>query len=86
MGLTFRHFHKPTHWRVCPACKTSLVDAEISDSLKHTCEIGAFHSRLLGGRNPDTWEIEYWKCPDCKTVFSPEERPVIHTMSDAFLK
>jgi phage FluMu protein Com len=61
---------KPTSWRNCPSCNCNLVDAEISDALKHTCESGAFHSRLLGSRNPDTQEIEYWKCPDCKTVFT----------------
>lgn len=85
MGLTFRHMHKPTSWRNCPSCRCNLVDAEISDPLKFTCEPGAFHSKLLGGRNPETWEMEYWKCPDCKTVFPAEERPVIHTMSDAYL-
>lgn len=63
---------KPTSWKTCPACKVNLVDAEISEALKHTCETGAFHSRLLGGRNPDTWKMEYWKCPDCKTVFPAE--------------
>lgn len=86
MGLTFRHHQKPTSWRNCPSCKVSLVDAEISDTLKFTCEPGAFHSRLLGGRNLDTWEMEYWKCPDCRTVFPAESKPVIHSMSDAYLK
>lgn len=85
MGLTFRHMHKPLSWRNCPACHCSLVDAEISDSMKFTCEPGAFHSKLLGGRNPDTWEMEYWKCPECNSVFPAEPRPVIHTMSDAYL-
>ena len=85
MGLTFRHMHDPLTWRNCPSCKCNLVDAEISDSLKFTCEPGAFHSKLLGGRNPETWEMEYWKCPDCNTVFPAKDRPVIHTMSDAFL-
>lgn len=86
MGLTFRHFHNPISWRTCPSCKCSLVDDEISELIKPFCEIGAFHSKLLGGRNLDTYEIEYWKCPECKKVFSPENRPVIHTMSDAYLK
>jgi len=85
MGLTFRHMHKPLSWRNCPACHCSLVDAEISDPMKFTCEPSAFHSKLLGGRNPDTWEMEYWKCPECKSVFPAEPRPVIHTMSDAYL-
>lgn len=62
----------PTSWRSCPACDANLVDAEISDYLKHTCEVGAFHSKMLGGRNPETNEIVYWKCPDCNTVFSAE--------------
>ena len=60
MGLTFRNMHKPLSWRNCPACHCSLVDAEISDPMKFTCEPGAFHSKLLGGRNPETWEMEYW--------------------------
>lgn len=77
--------HKPLSWRTCPSCKSSLVDAEISDPLKFTCESGAFHSKLLGGRNPDTWRMEYWKCPECNTVFPAEDRPVLHTMSDAYL-
>lgn len=59
----------PLSWRTCPACQTSLVDAEISNTLQHTCEKGAFHSRMLGGKNPETLQIEYWKCPDCKTTF-----------------
>lgn len=86
MGLTFRHLHNPTSWRVCPSCKCSLVDDEISETIKPFCEFGAFHSKLLGGRNPDTYEIEYWKCPECKSVFPPQDKPVIHTMSDAYLK
>ncbi len=85
MGLTFRHYHEPITWRNCPSCNASLVDAEISDALKHTCEPGAFHSKLLGGRNPDTWEMEYWKCPECNTVYPANHRPVIHSMSDAYL-
>jgi len=86
MGLTFRYMQSPLRWRNCPSCKCNLVDAEISDALKYTCEPGAFHSRLLGGRNPETNEMEYWKCPDCCTVYPAEEKPVIHTMSDAYLK
>lgn len=86
MGLTFRHLHKPTFWKTCPACKVNLVDEEISSEIKPFCEIGSFHSRLLGGRNLETNEIEYWKCPDCKTVFLPENKPVVHTMSNAYLK
>lgn len=86
MGLTFRHMHNPLTWRNCPSCKCTLVDAEISESLKHTCEPGAFHSKLLGGRNPETWEMEYWKCSECKTVYPANEKPVIHYMSNAYLK
>lgn len=86
MGLTFRHMHNPIKWKNCPSCKCSLVDAEISDPIKQFCESGAFHSKLLGGRNPETWQIEYWKCPECKTVFPCEGKPVIHTMSDVYLK
>ena len=63
--------YNPLIWKNCPSCKSSLVDAEISDDLKFSCEFGAFHSKLLGGRNQETWNIEYWKCPDCKTVFFP---------------
>lgn len=69
-------------WRNCPSCKSNLVDAEISDPLKHTCEPGAFHSRLLGGINLDTLEIQYWKCPDCKTAFPVKDTSVIHTIND----
>lgn len=85
MGLTFRLMHDPLKWRNCPSCKESLVDAEILEEISYAYEPGAFHSKLLGGRNPDTWEMEYWKCPHCNTVFPAEERPVIHTMSDAYL-
>jgi phage FluMu protein Com len=66
--------YNPLSWRNCPSCKTNLVDDEILESLKHTCEPGAFHSKLLGGRNKETWKMEYWKCPECKTVFSVDER------------
>ena len=85
MGLTFRNMHNPLTWRDCPSCKQSLVDAEISDPLKFTCEPGAFHSKLLGGRNPETWKMEYWKCPHCQSIFLADDRPVIHTMSDVYL-
>lgn len=59
----------PLTWRNCPSCNADLVDSEISDTLKHTCESGSFHSRLLGSRNYETWKIEHWKCPDCSTIF-----------------
>jgi hypothetical protein len=83
--ITKKEFDDPLKWRKCSSCKGNLVDAEISEALQFTCEPGAFHSKLLGGRNPDTWQMEYWKCPHCNTVFLAEERPVIHTMSDAYL-
>lgn len=86
MGLTFRQMHNPLFWRTCPKCKTNLVDAEICEELKSTCERWAFHSRLYGERNPETNEMEYWKCPDCKTVFPAKQKPIIHTMSEAYLK
>lgn len=86
MGFTLRSFHCPTTWRSCPSCRTNLVDAEISEELKYTCNHNEFHTRLLGGRNLETWEMEYWKCPDCHTVFPAKEKPVIHTMSNAYLK
>lgn len=86
MGLTFRHHHDPTSWRNCPNCKCNLVDAEISDAIKFSCEPGAFHSKLLGGRNPDTWEMECWKCPECNTVYAAQNKPVVHYMSDVYLK
>jgi hypothetical protein len=63
----------PLQWKTCPSCKCNLVDDEISDELKHTCEPAAFYSKLLGGRNEQTWKIEYWKCPECNTVFKPGE-------------
>lgn len=75
----------PLTWRHCPACRCTLVGDEISDPIRPMCELGAFHSRLLGGRNDETWEMEYWKCPDCSEVFPARDRPVIHTMSDAYL-
>lgn len=86
MGLTFRYFHNPLMWRNCPSCKVSLVDDEISDGIAQFCEPKAFHSRLLGGRNKETWKMEYWQCPDCHTVFPADEKPVIHSMSDVFLE
>jgi hypothetical protein len=48
--------------RQCPHCETNLVDAELL--LAHTCEPGAFHSRLLGVRDPGG-DVTGWKCPDC---------------------
>ncbi len=61
--------NNPLTWKNCPSCKANLVDAEISEEMTPFCEDGEFHSRLLGGRNLQTNEIEYWKCPDCNTVF-----------------
>ena len=49
------------HCKQCPHCGTNLVAAEVL--LPHTCEIGAFHSRLLGVREND--KIVSWQCPDC---------------------
>lgn len=75
----------PLQWRNCPACNASLVDAEISEQIAQFCEKGAFHSRLLGGWNSETDRVEYWKCPDCQAVFTNDNQPVIHTMSDVYL-
>lgn len=85
MGLTLRHLHDPLFWRNCPSCKTNLVDDEISDTIAPYCEPKAFHSKLLGGRNEETWKMEYWQCPDCLAIFPAEPKPIIHTMSDVFL-
>lgn len=63
----------PLTWRNCPKCGVSLVDAEISETLKFTCEPGAFHSSLLGIRDKQTWEIKHWKCPECEKMFSVED-------------
>lgn len=49
----------PLTWRNCPKCGVNLVDAEISEALKHTCEPEAFHSRLLGDRDDHTWKIKH---------------------------
>lgn len=62
--------NNPLTWRDCPSCKQSLVDAEICNDIKYSYEPGAFHSKLLGKRNLETWKVEYWKCPYCETVFS----------------
>lgn len=75
----------PLQWRECPVCRISWIDAEISEQIARFCEPGAFHSRLLGGRNEETGEIELWKCPDCGEVFPVSDRPVIHSLSDKFL-
>jgi phage FluMu protein Com len=58
------------HQRNCPACNCNLVDAEISDPIKKFCEKDAFHSKLIGGRDLGTGQITYWKCPECKTVYT----------------
>jgi rubredoxin len=86
LGLTFRRLHNPVSWRNCPSCKVSLVDDEVSNQIKQFCEPGAFYSKLLGGRNLETNEIEYWKCPECKTLFPSQNKPIIHSMSNAYLK
>ena len=87
MGLTFRDSYNPLVWRNCPSCNCNLVDAEISDELKHTCEPGAFYSRMLGGVNPETNKLEYWKCPDCEQIFlTNPNTPIVHTLSDVFIK
>lgn len=86
MGLTNRYMQSPLFFRDCPSCHTNLIDAEISTPIKRFCEPGAFHSRLLGGRDPETGKLEYWECPDCGAVFPVGTSPVIHTMSHAYLK
>lgn len=58
------------HERNCPSCGCNLVDDEISGPMKKFCEKNAFHSKLIGGRDPETWQIQYWKCPECKTVYT----------------
>lgn len=63
--------NNPLDWRSCPSCHSSLVDAEVSDPIKKFCEPDAFYSKLIGGRNSETGNIEYWKCPECKTVYAP---------------
>ena len=70
MGLTFKYLQEATSWRTCPNCKNSLVDAQISNLIMPFCERGAFHSKLLGIRNTETNQIEYWKCPECESSFS----------------
>jgi len=49
----------PLNIRECPNCNKSLVDSEISESIKQYCEVGAFHSSLL-------FSDKGWICPHCK--------------------
>jgi predicted RNA-binding Zn-ribbon protein involved in translation (DUF1610 family) len=49
------------HRKQCPHCGTNLVAAEML--LPHTCEPGAFHSRLLGIL--ENSKVVSWQCPDC---------------------
>lgn len=86
MGLTFRHLQNPLNWRTCPSCRTNLVDSEIGEEVKQFCKPSDFHSKLLGGRDLETNKIEYWKCPECRTVFPAQDKPIPHIMSDAYLK
>jgi hypothetical protein len=65
--------------RQCPHCGTNLVDAEFL--IPHTCEPGAFHSRLLGVRNPGC-DLTGWKCPDCSHVLPLTTEQPIETAAD----
>ena len=51
----------PLTLRECPNCHKSLVDAEVSESMKQFCEPRAFYSNLLFSDNG-------WVCPHCTEV------------------
>ena len=66
--------------RQCSHCGTNLVDADLL--LAHTCEPGAFHSRLLGVRDPGG-NVAGWKCPDCSHVLPLTTRQPTETAAGA---
>lgn len=59
----------PLELRDCPLCRVSWVGGEVSAPIKQFCEPGAFHSRLLGLRDPKSGSLSYWQCPDCDQIF-----------------
>lgn len=50
----------------CPHCKTSLLEKEIPDDIKHHYS-GNYFKREIGVEDPMIYDgVLYWQCPDCK--------------------